>query len=135
MTAPVTPQKTKPVLGTVPLSPFASKKFVAFMVSEMTWKILAAAVLCRKKDSIPDQAFYVLLAIILVSGFVEVGYIIGQGGLDKFTRVASIIVGGGHGHGVEMKGMKIVAPPQSPETIEAEPPPEETEEPPSERGE
>ena len=36
---------------------------------------------------------------------------------------------------VEMKGMKIVAPPQSPVTIEAEPPSEETEEPPSERGE
>jgi len=111
-----------------PPSPFASKKFVAFMTSEITWKILIGAVLFRGKDTIPEKAFFLLLAIVIVAGFVEVGFIIGQGALDKFLGVARIIVGGSKGHGVEMKGLKIVAPPSE------VPPPEETEDPPEPTG-
>ena len=86
-------------------SPLKSKKFLAFLVAEVTWKVLAALVLFWGKDAIPHQVWAILLAIILVAGFVEVGYIIGQSSLDKFVRVAGIAANAGHA--VSMKGLTI----------------------------
>lgn len=86
-------------------SPLQSKKFVAYLVAEITWKILAALVLFWGKDSIPSQVWLILLAIVLVAAFVEVGYIIGQSSLDKFVRVAGIIAD--TGHEASMKGLTI----------------------------
>ena len=71
-------------------TPLQSKKFVAFTLAEITWKILAGLVLFWGKDAMPDQQFIVLLAIIVVAGFVEVGFILGQASLDKFVRLAKI---------------------------------------------
>jgi hypothetical protein len=87
-----------------------SKKFIAFMASEFTWKILAALVLFWGKDSIPQQVFIILLAIIIVAGFVETGYIIGQASLDKFVRVAEIAVA--NGKQFSMKGMSVEGTPK-----------------------
>jgi hypothetical protein len=72
-------------------SPMQSKKFVAYLVAELTWKILAGLVLFWGKDSIPQSVFVVLLAIILVAGFVETGYILGQVSIDKFIQLAAIV--------------------------------------------
>ena len=71
-------------------TPLQSKKFVAYLVAEITWKALAVLVLFWGKDSIPTQVWAILLAIILVAGFVEVGYILGQAALEKYIQVAQI---------------------------------------------
>lgn len=103
-----------------------SRKFVAYLIAELTWKILAGLVLFWGKDTMPNQVFIIMLGIVLVAGFVETIYIGNQAALDKFTRVADIIVSGTHGHGVEMKGMLIKAvPPKEPDPAVVEPKKEE----------
>lgn len=82
-----------------------SKKFIAFLVSESTWKILALFVLFWGKDSIPQQVFVILLAIIIVAGFVEAGYILGQASLDRFVRIAEIAVQ--NGKSISLKGISV----------------------------
>ena len=72
-------------------TPMQSKKFVAYLIAEITWKVLAGLVLFWGKDSIPQSEFIVLLAIVLVAGFVEVGYILGQASIDKFVQLAALI--------------------------------------------
>lgn len=74
---------------------FRSRKFVAYLVAEVTWKALAALVLFWGKDSIEEQVWAIMLVIILVAGFVEVGYIIGQASLDKYIRLAKIAADAG----------------------------------------
>lgn len=73
-------------------APLKSKKFIAFLVSEFTWKLLAALVLvwAWSAEAIELRAFLILLAIVVVAAFVEVGYILGQASLDKFVRLAEI---------------------------------------------
>lgn len=89
-------------------SPLHSRKFAAFLVAEATWKILAALVLFWGRDSITTQVWVILLSIIIVAGFVEALYIGGQASLDKYIRVAQIVVGGGGS--VSMKGVDIKSP-------------------------
>jgi len=90
-----------------------SKKFIAFLVSESTWKVLAALVLFWGKDSIPQQVFVILLAIIVVAGFVEAGYIIGQASLDKYVRIAEIATQ--NGKEFSMKGVTVKGAPKADE--------------------
>ena len=85
--------------------PFKSKKFIAYLVAEMSWKILAVLVLFWGKDSIPTQVFIILLAIIVVAGFIESGYILGQASLDKYIRVAQIA--SRNGKSFNMKGLQV----------------------------
>jgi len=85
----------------------ASRKFLAYLVAEFTWKILAALVLFWGKDSMPGMVFGILLAIVLVAGFIEVGYLLGQSSLDKYLRVAEIVAEAGHD--MTMGNMQIKA--------------------------
>jgi len=86
-------------------NPIQSKKLAAFLVAELTWKILAVLVLFWGKDTIPEQVWAILMAIVVIAGFVEVGYIIGQASLDKYIQIAKIAVGAGHS--VTMRGITI----------------------------
>lgn len=92
--------------------PQQSKKFIAYLVAELTWKVLAALVLFWGRDSIPQQVWLILMAIIVVAGFVEVGYIMGQAALDKYVRVAEIAAEAGHK--VTMKGVTMEPPSSTP---------------------
>ena len=76
-------------------SPLQSRKFIAFLASEFGWKLLAVLVLFWGKDSIPAQVGAILLAIILVAGFVEVAYIGSQAILDKYLKLAQIAANAG----------------------------------------
>ena len=75
--------------------PTKSRKFVAYLIAEGSWKALAALALCLFKDSMSVLAFGVLLAIIVVAGFMEVIYIGNQANLDKYVRVTELVVGAG----------------------------------------
>lgn len=72
--------------------PMSSKKFVAFLISEVTWKLLLgyAMFIGVKEGKIELDLFTVLLCIIAVAGFVEVGYMLGQASLDKYLKLAQI---------------------------------------------
>ena len=86
-------------------SPFKSKKFIAFLVAEMTWKAVMILVLFWGKDSFTNQVWWIMMSLVLVTGFVEAGYIIGQASLDKYVKVAQIAAG--NGKKLTMKGVSI----------------------------
>lgn len=67
-----------------------SKKFWAFMVSNFFWKVLC---LCVALTNSGLGSNGVLLAIVIVSGFLDVTYIGGQTALDHYVRTASILAG------------------------------------------
>jgi len=78
-------------------SPLQSKKFVAFLVSEATWKVVLIAVLLVgiKEAKIDVFIGSIALAIVIIAGAIEALYIGGQAGLDKYTRIAQIAAGAG----------------------------------------
>lgn len=68
----------------------SSKKFWAFILSTTGWNILIGIGVMKYMP--PDQwSTLVLLAMIVAQGVVEVGYIIGQAGLDALTALFDII--------------------------------------------
>tara|TARA_R110002126_G_scaffold52672_20_gene143020 strand:- start:2456 stop:2773 length:318 start_codon:yes stop_codon:yes gene_type:complete len=85
-------------------SPLASKKFIAYLKAEITWKLVILATLALSAYviyvgaevpvavSLSYIAFQV--TIVLTAGFLEVSYIGKQGDLDKFVRLAQITAGG-----------------------------------------
>jgi len=77
-------------------SPLASKKFVAFLVAEISWKVLAVIALFLERGPISNRLFLSLLVIFLISRMVEVGYILGQAGLDKYIRMVEIATKSGN---------------------------------------
>jgi len=69
--------------------PLQSKKFMAFLIAEVSWKCILLYVLMSYKSKIDHFAFMVILAIVVTSGFLQIGYVLGQAALDKYTAVAT----------------------------------------------
>ena len=68
--------------------PLKSKKFIAYIISELGWKILIFYVIWEYKTKIDHYAFMVLISMIITSGFMQIGYVLGQAALDKYAHVA-----------------------------------------------
>lgn len=88
--------------------PMQSKKFMAYLVAEATWKLalLVVFVLGLHKGSIDVIVGSIALAIVVVAGFIEAVYVGGQAALDKYVRVAQIASQSDrslHMKGLEMK--------------------------------
>ena len=100
-------------------SPMSSKKFVAYLVAEATWKaaLLLVIVLGMKNGLIDHIVGGLALAITIIAGFIEAGYILGQASLDKYTRIAEIAVGGDQTIKMNGKG-KVEVVGQSPQPTE-----------------
>ena len=67
-----------------------SKKFIAYMLAELTWKAIILVSLFVFSSSMSVWAWWTLLAIVGISGFVEVVYIGKQADLDRYVRLAEI---------------------------------------------
>ncbi len=67
--------------------PLKSKKFLAYLIADFGWKILMFYVLWEYKTKIDHYAFIVLVTMIVTSGFIQIGYILGQAALDKYTHI------------------------------------------------
>ena len=70
------------------MSKLSSKKFTAYLISDLGWKFLILVVLWEYGKSIDHYAFVVLISMVVTSGFIQIGYILGQAALDKYTAVA-----------------------------------------------
>ena len=68
--------------------PLKSKKFLAYLIADIGWKILMFYVIWEYQTKIEHYAFMVLVTMIITSGFIQIGYILGQAALDKYTQVA-----------------------------------------------
>ena len=69
--------------------PLKSKKFLAYLIADIGWKILMFYVVWEYQTEIDHYAFMVLVTMIVTSGFIQIGYILGQAALDKYTHVAT----------------------------------------------
>ena len=72
-------------------SPLESKKFIAFLVAEITWKIVFVIMIFELTNG---MAKALMLATVIIVGFLEVTFIGGQAALDKYVRVAEITMHG-----------------------------------------
>lgn len=72
--------------------PLKSKKFVAYLIAELGWKILLFSILFKAKADLNYYYFTIILTVIVVSGFIQVGYILGQAALDKYIKVAEAAI-------------------------------------------
>lgn len=68
--------------------PLKSKKFLAYIIADLGWKILMFYVIWEYQTKIEHYAFMVLVSMIVTSGFIQIGYILGQAALDKYTHIA-----------------------------------------------
>jgi len=68
--------------------PLKSKKFLAYLIADLGWKILMFYVIWEYQTKIEHYAFMVLVPMIVTSGCIQNGYILGQAALDKYTHVA-----------------------------------------------
>lgn len=75
-------------------SPFQSKKFIAFLVSEITWKAIILTCILKlignAGENEPLLLHWTMLTAVIIAGFIEAGFIGGQAWLDKYVRVAKI---------------------------------------------
>jgi hypothetical protein len=77
--------------------PLQSKKFVAFLISEVTWKIIILVCVVKLiNDSDTTVSLHsIMLTAVIIAGFIEAGYIGGQAWLDRYVRIAEITTGDG----------------------------------------
>ena len=67
--------------------PLQSKKFVAYLIADLGWKLSLFYVLYQSKSKFDYYSFSVVITLLIVSGFIQVGYILGQAALDKYIKV------------------------------------------------
>jgi len=75
------------------LLPLESKKFLAYLISEVTWKLvllIALLVFHQEFKDVGYMAWWFMISIVITAGFVEIGYIGGQAWLDRYVKVAQI---------------------------------------------
>lgn len=66
-------------------SPMTSRKFLAYLIAEITWKAIIV-LLILSKDKLGDNL--ILLTIVLIAGFIEVSYVLGQAYVDRYMKIA-----------------------------------------------
>ena len=64
-----------------------SKKFIAYLIADLGWKITLLVILFHSESKLDYYTFSLLLTLVIVSGFIQVGYILGQAALDKYNKV------------------------------------------------
>jgi hypothetical protein len=67
--------------------PLSSKKFLAYLLADVGWKIILGILIYKNCEG---KQLVLLLTIVIVSGFVQTGYILGQAALDRYVRIAEI---------------------------------------------
>jgi len=67
--------------------PLESKKFVAYLIADLGWKIALFYILYQSQSKLDYYNFTLTITLLIVSGFIQVGYILGQAALDKYLTL------------------------------------------------
>jgi hypothetical protein len=67
--------------------PLQSKKFIAYLIADLGWKLSLFYILYQSQSKFDHYSFSVIITLLIVSGFIQVGYILGQAALDKYIKV------------------------------------------------
>ena len=68
--------------------PLKSKKFIAYLLAEFGWKLIILFLLYQIHGKIDHYSLVLLVTTVIVSGFIQIGYILGQAALDKYVSAA-----------------------------------------------
>ena len=69
-------------------TPLKSKKFIAYLIADVGWKIIILYMLMHLKAKIEAGELTFLLTVVITSGIIQIGYILGQVALDKYINAA-----------------------------------------------
>ena len=69
-------------------TPMKSKKFIAYMTSEIGWKAILFYLLYHLQGKLDHYSLVILMTVVITSGFIQIGYILGQAALDKYINAA-----------------------------------------------
>ena len=73
--------------------PIQSKKFWAYLISEFGWKVCLFYCLYNYRAKVDIYNLILMGSIIIVSAFIQIGYILGSVALDKYIKVAEVARG------------------------------------------
>jgi hypothetical protein len=69
-------------------APMKSKKFIAYLIADIGWKVIILYMLTHLKSKIETSELTFLLTVVITSGVIQIGYILGQAALDKYINAA-----------------------------------------------
>jgi hypothetical protein len=71
--------------------PLQSKKFIAYLIADLGWKAALFYMLFHIQSKLDQYTFLFMTSLVIVSAFIQVGYILGQAALDKYIRITENI--------------------------------------------
>jgi hypothetical protein len=69
-------------------TPLKSKKFLAYLIADAGWKAIILYMLMHLKSKLSPSELTFLLTVVITSGIIQIGYILGQAALDKYIQAA-----------------------------------------------
>ena len=69
-------------------TPLRSKKFIAYLIADFGWKLILMYMLFQTKSKYDYYSFTIMLTLLVTSGFIQVGYILGQAALDRYIALS-----------------------------------------------
>ena len=69
-------------------TPLKSKKFIAYLIADLGWKVIILYMLMHLKSKLQPSELSFLLTVVITSGVIQIGYILGQAALDKYISAA-----------------------------------------------
>ena len=69
-------------------TPLKSKKFIAYLAADIGWKIVILYMLTHLKSKLEAGELTFLMTVVITSGVIQIGYILGQAALDKYISAA-----------------------------------------------
>mgnify|MGYP001180054809 FL=1 len=69
-------------------TPLKSKKFIAYLIADFGWKIVILYMLTHLQSKLQPEELTFLLTVVITSGIIQIGYILGQAALDKYINAA-----------------------------------------------
>lgn len=73
-------------------TPLKSKKFMAYLISELTTKAGMFYMLMHLKAKLDWEEMALLMAMLVSSSALTIGYVLGQAALDKYLSSATDIL-------------------------------------------
>jgi hypothetical protein len=69
-------------------TPLKSKKFLAYIIADLGWKGVILYMLMHLQSKLDPEELTFLLTVVITSGIIQIGYILGQAALDKYIQAA-----------------------------------------------
>lgn len=69
-------------------TPLKSKKFIAYLIADLGWKVIILYMLMHLQSKLQPSELTFLLTVVITSGVIQIGYILGQAALDKYINAA-----------------------------------------------